>query len=224
VQLAAFAFDYDGTLAYEGRAEEKTLQALRRLKAAGPRLLLVTGRQLPDLERIFPHYGLFDAIVAENGAVLSRPALGEERSLGAAPPAALLEALRRRRVKPLHAGRSILATCKPNESEMLAAVRDCGLEWQIILNKDAVMCLPPGIDKASGLRAALDALDLSPLDVLGIGDAENDQAMLGACGYSAAVANAIDSLKAAADVVTCGEYGAGVVELIDTFLARGPRA
>jgi phosphoglycolate phosphatase (TIGR01487 family) len=224
VQFAAFAFDYDGTLAYQGRVAEETVQALRRLKAAGLRLLLVTGRRLPDLHRVFPHFSLFDVIVAENGAVLSWPALGDERSLGPAPPAALLEALRRRCVQPLEVGRSILATCQANESEMLAAIRECGLEWQIISNNEAVMCLPPGVDKASGLRVALETLDLSPLAVLGVGDAENDQAMLNACGYSVAVANAIDALKAAADLVTRAKYGEGVAELIDTFLGRRPTA
>lgn len=219
MHLAAFAFDYDGTLARHGRVEDSTLEALRRLKAAGPRLLLISGRTLPDLQRAFPRYELFDALVAENGALLSRPLQHEERSLAPAPPPQLLAALRRRQVQPLSVGRSIIATWQPNEIQVLDAIRECGLEWQIIFNKGAVMCLPPGINKASGLRAALDVLELSPLNVLGVGDAENDFAMLAACGYRVAVANAVDAIKASADIVTQGEYGAGVVELIDRFLA-----
>jgi haloacid dehalogenase-like hydrolase len=61
---------------------------------------------------------------------------------------------------------------------------------------------------ASGLTAALDALDLSPINVVGIGDAENDHAFLRLCGCSVAVANALDAVKEAADVVTAGARGA----------------
>ena len=87
---------------------------------------------------------------------------------------------------------------------MLEAIRELGLEWQIIFNKGAVMVLPPGVNKASGLAAALEELQLSPLNVVGIGDAENDHAFLTLCGCSVAVANALDAVKATADVVTAG--------------------
>jgi hydroxymethylpyrimidine pyrophosphatase-like HAD family hydrolase len=219
MQLAAFALDYDGTLATDGRVADETLDALRRVKAAGLRLLLLSGRELGDLQKVFPRYDLFDAIVAENGGLLLRPALHEERVLGLAPPAGFIAALRRRRIAPLSVGRSIIATWQPNETLVLEAIRECGLEWQIVFNKGAVMCLPPGINKASGLHAALEALELSPLNVCCVGDAENDHAMLLACGYRAAVANAIDTLKAEADLVTRADHGAGVVELVDRFIA-----
>ena len=223
MEIAAFAFDYDGTLARDGRVAETTVAALRRLKAAGPLLLLITGRQLPDLQRTFSHWSMFDAIVAENGAVLLRPSHHEELSLAPSPPAALLEALRQRQVDPLSVGRSIIATWQPNETKVLAAIRDCGLEWQIIFNKGAVMCLPPGVNKASGLRAALESLGLSPLNVVGVGDAENDHAILLACGYRVAVGNAIDLLKSEADYVCHAHHGAGVEELIQRFLAVPPQ-
>jgi hypothetical protein len=74
------------------------------------------------------------------------------------------------------------------------------------------MVLPSGINKASGLRAALKRLRLSPLNVVGIGDAENDQAFLGACGCAVAVANALPAVRAKADFVVA-DHGAGVAEL-----------
>ena len=79
------------------------------------------------------------------------------------------------------------------------------------------MCLPPGVNKASGLAAALEALELSPLNVVAIGDAENDHAFLKACGCSVAVANAIDIIKAEADVITPHSHGQGVVEALVQF-------
>ena len=72
--------------------------------------------------------------------------------------------------------------------------------------------------RASGLRAALAELALAPERVVAIGDAENDQAFLGTCGYGVAVANALDSLKATTAHVTRGEAGAGVREIIDWLI------
>jgi len=100
----------------------------------------------------------------------------------------------------------------------MEAIRDSGLELQIIFNKEAVMVLPAGVDKMTGLRAALEALKLSLHNVAGVGDAENDQAFLESCGCSVAVANAIHELKEKADFVTHGARGAGVVELIDKLI------
>jgi hypothetical protein len=72
----------------------------------------------------------------------------------------------------------------------------------VIFNKDAVMVLPSGVNKATGLWAALDAMRLSPHNVVGVGDAENDQAFLRLCECSVAVANALPTVKEYADVST----------------------
>ena len=76
-----------------------------------------------------------------------------------------------------------------------------------------------GINKATGLEAALSQMALSPHNVVGIGDAENDHALLSACEASAAVANAVPLLKQKADIVTQGDHGEGVRELIEMLLA-----
>jgi hypothetical protein len=81
------------------------------------------------------------------------------------------------------------------------------------------MVLPSGIDKGSGLSAALARLSIAPAEVVGIGDAENDLAFLRFCGLSVAVANAIDSLKEQVDYVTRAEFGAGAMEIIDRVIA-----
>src|SRR5205085_8781820 len=101
----------------------------------------------------------------------------------------------------------------------LEAIRELGLEHQVIFNKGAVMVLPPGVNKASGLRAALEDLGLSPHNAVGIGDAENDHAFLALCEASAAVANALPPVQERADLVTQGRDGEGVAELADGLLA-----
>jgi hydroxymethylpyrimidine pyrophosphatase-like HAD family hydrolase len=220
MRYLALATDYDGTLAHDGVVSPETIAALERLRATGRRLILVTGRELPDLMRVFPRLDLFDRVVAENGALTFCPDTRAEQTLGEVPPEAFVAALRERRVTPLSVGRVIVATWHPNERMVLETIRDLGLELQVIFNKGAVMILPPGINKAAGLSAALKQLDLSPHNVVGIGDAENDHAFMNLCEASAAVANALPMLKERADYLTVGDHGAGVVELIDMIIAN----
>jgi len=219
MHYVALATDYDGTIAHHSEVDEPTIAALQRLQGASRRLILVTGRELDDLIRAMPRLDLFDLVVAENGAVLYWPATKQERTLAAPPPPEFAERLRQRGVSPLSVGRVIVASWEPNEGTVLATIRELGLELQIIFNKGAVMVLPAGINKESGLLAALEALEISPRNVVAVGDAENDFAFLNLCGMPVAVANALPRLKDAAALVTLGERGEGVAELVDRWLA-----
>ncbi|HEY0339666.1 MAG TPA: HAD family hydrolase, partial [Steroidobacteraceae bacterium] len=205
-------------LATDGRVLPETERALERLLASGRRLVLVTGRELDDLQKVCPRLDLFEYVVAENGALLYKPATGEETPLAARPSDAFVSLLRERGVGPISVGRVIVATWEPHESTVLATIRDLGLELQVIFNKGAVMILPAGVNKATGLTKALEKMELSPHNAVGVGDAENDHALLALCECSAAVANALPTLKGAADIVTTADHGAGVVELIDGLL------
>ncbi|HZZ61155.1 MAG TPA: HAD-IIB family hydrolase [Roseiarcus sp.] len=222
--IVCLATDYDGTLAHDGVVEGPTLQALDAFRRSGRKLILVTGRELPDLARCFFRLDLFDRIVAENGALLFNPGRKDVRSLAPEPPKAFVDALRKKGVHPLSVGRSIVATWEPNETAVLEAIRELGLELQIVFNKGAVMVLPAGVNKASGLEAALVDLGLSAHNVVAVGDAENDYAFMRASGYSVAVANALPSIKEQADLVTREARGAGVAELIRAVIERDVEA
>jgi HAD superfamily hydrolase (TIGR01484 family) len=216
--ISCLATDYDGTLAHDGIVDDATADALVAFRGSGRRLLLVTGRELPDLVRVLPRIDLFDRVVAENGALLFDPATKKETPLAPEPSPELVETLREKGVNPLSVGRSIVATWEPNEKLVLDAIREHGLELQIVFNKGAVMVLPPGVNKASGLKAALEDLGLSAHNVVSVGDAENDHAFLQASGYAVAVANALPSIKDEADLVTKAARGAGVAELIEAVI------
>jgi len=218
MRYIAVAADYDGTLASLGMVADNTVGAIERLLASGRKFLVVTGRILPDLLEAFPQVALCERVVAENGTVLYTPATKDIRLLAPPPLPAFVKELRRRKVTPLHLGETIIPTCTPHEKIILEIIRDFGLELRIIFNKGAVMVLPAGINKGRGLLAALEELELSPHNTVGIGDAENDHAFLSVCEYGAAVRNAIPMLKNAADSTTEGDDGAGVVEIIDALL------
>lgn len=219
----ALAADYDGTLAHDGVMSAETREALRRFRVTGRRVILVTGREIPDLKAVLPDLTIFDHIVAENGALLYDPATGQERLLAAPPPPAFIDRLREMGVTPLSVGRCVVATWEPQEAKVLTAIREHGLELRIAFNKGAVMVLPQGISKASGLTAALAELGLSPKNVVGVGDAENDHAFLAMCGCAAAVSDALPPLKASVDIPLTRDHGDGVVELTERIMAEDAR-
>jgi hydroxymethylpyrimidine pyrophosphatase-like HAD family hydrolase len=219
MRYLALATDYDGTIADDGAVDKSTIAALERLRDSAWRLILVTGRDLTNLRRVMPRLDLFDLVVAENGALLYDPANQVEQALSDAPPPAFVERLRELGVAPLWVGRVIVATWEPNKAKVLSAIDDLGLNLRITFNKHSIMVLPAGVSKASGLLGALAQLGLSPLDCVGVGDAENDLAFLDVCGLSVAVANALPSVKQRAAHVTAGMRGAGVAELVERLLA-----
>ncbi|GII05982.1 HAD hydrolase family protein [Planobispora takensis] len=212
------ACDYDGTLSAEGKVDDDTVAALERLVRSGRRLVMVTGRELDDLASVFDRFDLFERIVAENGALLHDPARQETTALAGPPPPEFAERLRQAGVQPLSVGSVVVATREPHGETVLRTIRELGLELQVIFNKGAVMVLPSGVNKATGLTAALDALGLSPHNTVGVGDAENDHAFLSACECSVAVANALPAVKERCDVVTDRPRGAGVTELAGRIL------
>ncbi|HLQ52213.1 MAG TPA: HAD family hydrolase [Terriglobales bacterium] len=272
MRFLAFASDYDGTLAYDGKIDRQTLRALEQLKRTGRKLILVTGRELDELLNLFPQAAIFDCIVAENGALLYWPLPGKQPSItrntartesgpggktigskpGAAakpgaksnpqakarlsgiitatgkpgrletltdPPAPEFVAhLRQKRVTPLSVGHSIVATSLKHKRTVVSTILEMELDLHVILNKDAIMVLPTGVTKGTGLRVALDELGIPPHNVVAVGDAENDDSLLSMCGFSVAVANAIPALKRRAHKTTKQEHGAGVVEIIEQIM------
>jgi len=217
--LRALATDFDGTLAHNGTVTETTLLAMERLRAAGFKLILVTGRELNELRSIFPEMDRFDLAVVENGAVLFNPTTGATETLAEPPPSSFVARLHGKGL-PLQVGMAIVATWEPHEVTVLEAIKEMGLELQVIFNKGAVMILPSGVNKATGLLAALQELGIDPEQVAGVGDAENDHAFLEICGYSVAVANALPVIREKVAYVTECDHGDGVAELIARMLTN----
>src|SRR3989442_483187 len=220
VNIHVFACDYDGTIADGGRCSPEVAAALGRVRESGRKILLVTGRMLSDLRSVCADVDrVFDAVVAENGAVLYFPETREARTLGDAPESALAEELRRRGV-PFDLGSSIIATTEGYAEAALAAIRQTGVERTLVFNKGALMLVPGGVTKGTGLEAALTVLALSPHNMVGVGDAENDHAFLAMSEGAVAVANGIPALRERADYVRRGPGSRGVIEVIEEHLAN----
>lgn len=209
MKLGALVLDYDGTIATDGVLAPGVRESILDARGRGVAVLLVTGRILADLQRVLPDLGMFDAVVAENGAVCFVPCTGDARAL--APPIAstFLEELRRRGV-PFLRGQCIVETDARHAQDVLAAVRDLELPLALLFNRGRLMVLPQSISKATGLEEACRTLRISLHNAVGIGDAENDHELLRACELGIAVAWGSAALRAVADEVLDGTGPAAV--------------
>ena len=220
MRYLALAVDYDGTAASHDKLAESVRRAIERLRTSGRRVVLVTGRRLDDLLRVCPAIASFDLVVAENGAVVYDPSRREDIALGVPVPNQVVDRLRERGVDPIEIGKVLVATHDPHGAVVFDVIRELGLELQVIANRSAIMVLPAGINKATGLKFALHKLGLSQHEAVAIGDAENDHSLLMYCECGVAVANAVSSLKDSAAFVTRASNGDGVAELIDELIAN----
>ncbi len=218
MRYLALVTDYDGTIASDGKMADAAVTSIGRLRMSGRRAVLVTGRRLEDLLAILPHVHLFDYVVAENGAVVYEPHTRRETLLANPLPLEFIQRLQALGI-PLEVGRVVVATWMPHHNAVLQAIQETGLELHVIFNRAAVLVLPTGVNKATGMEYALRKLGLSPHEAVGIGDAENDHSFLNRCECAVAVANAAPSIRKLAAFVTKRVAGQGVAELIDELIA-----
>jgi len=221
-RFKVLASDYDGTLAHHGRVPAEAESALERFRAAGGLVVLVTGRRHEELEEVFPSAAQhLDLLVAENGGLLVHyPDQSRRTLLGDRLPEGLHQSLHENGVHVFETGELIVSAAREDEDGVRRAAAALKARWpcQVVPNKDRVMLLPAGIDKESGLTAALEVLGVDRADTVAIGDAENDLPLLRGVGLAVAVANSVPALTAVADRVTDGRASQGVVETIEALL------
>jgi HAD superfamily hydrolase (TIGR01484 family) len=218
---SVLASDFDGTLATAGRVPVETLEAVSRFRAAGGTFVLVTGRRLPELYDVFPETDqVVDRVVAENGGVLYDPKHPPSVVLTVSPPDELKQVLVESGVTDVEIGDVLVSAWRDDEIAVRRAAHRIAHLWpcQVVPNRDRVMLMPAGVDKGTGLAAAVATLGLSLRDVVAIGDGENDVALLRAAGLGVAVADAVPALQAHADLLTRADASGGVVEAIDCLL------
>jgi hydroxymethylpyrimidine pyrophosphatase-like HAD family hydrolase len=213
VHFSALACDYDGTLAFADRIGPEALAALERARQAGLHLVLVTGRTFFDLTRVCERLDLFDGVVAENGAVLYFPRAGLLRDQAPPTPQRVLADLDHRGIF-YQVGRVIVATARADEAGVREALSATGVSLELVYNRSALMLVPQGVTKGTGVRQVIHELALSPHDVLALGDAENDLELFEACGFTGCPGDAVPMLREHADWVFPGENGRAVAAAI----------
>jgi soluble P-type ATPase len=206
------AVDLDGTLASRGQLSPQAVEAIDQVRHKGLTVVLVTGRIGAELQAEFPQIaGHIDALVLENGAV--QVIGGRACALAAPVDSSLDDALAKRGV-PYRRGEVLVAIDGEHAATVVEAIGELELDCQIVRNRDALMVLPAGVTKGTGLRAVLGEMNLSPHNTVAVGDAENDLSLFGVAEIGAAVADAIRSVRRHADLVLDEPDGAGVAELL----------
>jgi hypothetical protein len=215
--LKLLATDLDGTIAQKDQVSDQVWKMLESARENGYQIILVTGRTMKALRAIRPFEEICEAIVAENGALVFFP-----RSRVEYLPFGQLDPEIVRRLKesgiPLEVGRSIAATWEPYDEVVSRIITDMRYAATIEFNKGAVMVMPQGATKGSGLMVALHELGYSRHHLIAFGDAENDRSFFEQAELSVAVENAAAEIKELANICLPKPDGIGVSAFIESLL------
>ena len=219
------ALDFDGTIAVNDTIDVDVAAAIQEARTAGLLVVLVTGRTLSDLDALFCSPPPFDAIVAENGAVLRLPNLFSPVMLTQAPDLQFLAELQSHGIRHQR-GHCVVDASADVAPQIVEIIRRLGLPLAITFNLSRLMILPHGVSKASGLQEALWRLRASVHNTIAVGNAENDHELLEVCEIGAAVAWGSEALKRNADEIVPGDDPRAVARYIRGILslARIPPA
>ncbi|MGX7196247.1 Cof-type HAD-IIB family hydrolase [Enterococcus olivae] len=97
-----------------------------------------------------------------------------------------------------------------------AEVRD---RYEVIKTRNNLLeFMPKGITKAYGISLLAKDLGIEASEVMCIGDEENDLPMIEYAGIGVAMKNAIEPVKAAADVITDSNEEDGVAKVVEKYV------
>ena len=219
VHCRVIACDFDGTSATNGQLAPELYAILAEARRQGILTLLATGRVLEEAQRLGEN-APFDVIIAENGAIVYLSIPRCTIQLGSPPPNGFLDELRATGL-PFHAGAVIVGTQEQHASHLRHLIYRFGIDAHLVFNRNDVMLLPNGINKATGIRCALDIMGRSERNMIAFGDAENDIPMLMTAALGVAARDSIPSVLALADDRVPEPGGAGVALYIHRILNRG---
>ena len=220
--IKVFAIDIDGTLTENGggMVHLAALAKLRYLEKMGYNVIYVTGRSSIEAYVLAVFGGTTRIAIGENGGAITT-APQEHRLLASKEKCMqgyqmLKKSINGVKIKPAFPRMSevvLLRTFDLKEGQKI--LDECGLPLYLSDSKYAFHINEKGINKASGLKEALNMLKTNPKEVVAIGDSETDVPLYDICGFSIALDHAEESVKAKADHVVGGREGTGLIEAID---------
>ncbi len=215
-----FVVDFDGTGARGAALAPEVEVALRQARARGYAAILATGRLLEDLHHLGVDLGVFDAVVAENGCVVWLPAHDRLVREADPPPPEFLDRMRAAGI-PFYVGTVLVGTWQEWAGEALGLVREAGLDLQLVFNRGALMIVPSGVTKETGVRRALLELGRSARNAVAFGDAENDLPLLRAAEIGVAARGSVASVLRTADESLSHPGPEGVAQFVRRIVESG---
>ena len=217
--IKALACDLDATLAEDDLIGPRMREMLERVRQADVRLILVTGRTFFELVRGCDCLPLFDAVVAEHGAVLYYPTAAMIRDHALPIPDRLTAELDERGIQ-YQAGRVTITVGQGDEPALREILADAGITREVVRDGARVTLVPMGVSKGAAIQEVLRSLRLSPHDVLAIGHADSDLSVLDACGFSACPADSVDAVRQRVDWILPGTHGDGIATAIGEIVLK----
>jgi hypothetical protein len=222
VKRRTFAVDIDGTLTENGggRIHLGALSSLRHMRKLGHNVILVSGRSSIEGYLLSVYGGLNTISVGENGGCITRGAndhvlLGDKtRCINALRLiSSKLSNVKEKSVFPRLTEVVLERTFEIEDAKKIVAAN--GLDVVLSDSQYAIHINSSGINKGSGFMHVMKMLDISPQDVISIGDSETDIPLFRLAGISVAVGNASNSVKSNATISVHAHAGDGVIEALD---------
>ena len=232
------ALDVDGVLESDlcgaPASSPAGMLALRALRAHGYRVLLATGRSLPETRDRCRAYGLPGG-VAEYGAVAYDAVRDRATTLVTGPDRSallhVLSALPSASVDPQYeccvrvfrgGGADRTALDARTVRELVGRPEAAG--FTVVQGETQTDFVPVGVDKATGVAALLDLLGSSAgtRPVLAVGDSATDIPLLRWALHGCAPGNAAPAVRAAGVTVLRRSYQAGLADAVGRLLGHAP--
>lgn len=222
MKARAFAIDIDGTLTENGGGmiHLGSLQMLRALEALGYRVIFVTGRSSIEAYILAVFAGTTRIAVGENGGVVTTAPQEHKLLADKSYCEKAYEFIRSKmqdvQIKPVFPRFTEVVLERTIDIQKAARIlKESGLPVTITDSMYAYHLNHESINKAVGFRVALEMLGVRPDEAVAIGDSETDVPLFGACGYSIALGNASDAVKASAKSTVRDANGSGLAEALD---------
>ncbi len=226
MEVKAFALDLDGTMTdASGRVNLDAAFATKWLYSAGFEIIFVSGKSSQEVFALACFLGTTKVAVGENGGVVQTGpndlVLLGDKTYPLAAYGYLAERLKNVKLKSVYPRFTEVVMERTfdfkkgldiiEESKYPVYLSDSLYGYHVTLR---------GIDKAKGLKEALKFVKINPENCVAIGDSQTDIPMFRMCGYSIAVGNASDAVKAEAKFSTYAENGDGAFEALEYVAER----
>jgi phosphoglycolate phosphatase (TIGR01487 family) len=220
VEFNAIVVDVDGTITYRDRSIDcRAVEALRSLLVP---VVIATGNILCIARAAAKFVGTGGIVIAENGGIVECGIVESDTSnIGECEDA--FEFLNKHfaleRLDQEYRRTEIGLRRNFDVERARQMLRDH--EVDVVDTGFAVHIKSKKINKGTGLKRIAALMGLDAKDFVAIGDSPNDIEMLKTAGLGVAVMNAHPELKKVAALVTDGEHGAGVAEVLEYLKKSG---
>ena len=218
LKIKCLVLDFDRTLVNPSNPEldEKLKESLIRLRSRNIKLIIASGRALDFMLDFKTKNPIWDAIVAENGAIVYFPQTRNTIRINEVDGKRICGVFSNARF-PADIRDSTVSVKRRYERRIRQILDSDGIEANIERNVDDIMIMPRNVNKKAGIRMALGELGIEPKSCAFFGDSENDISMFTFPGLTVAMKKAHPELKKQADEVLRTDIPQGLITYLNSI-------